>query len=92
MLEGDTRAPARIRAVGRALPAHYVDQESLTSALSAAWGEAHFNPERLEALHRAVQVSGRHLALIGLAGSRIGAERCDDVPGRRSGLCPIDAG
>ncbi len=63
MLEGDTRAPARIRAVGRALPAHYVDQESLTSALSAAWGEAHFNPERLEALHRAVQVSGRHLAL-----------------------------
>ena len=63
MLEADARGPARIRAVGRALPAHYADQESLTAALSAAWGEAHFNPERLEALHRAVQVSGRHLAL-----------------------------
>jgi len=63
MLEADARGPARIRAVGRALPAHYADQESLTAALSAAWGEAHFNPERLEAIHRAVQVSGRHLAL-----------------------------
>ncbi len=63
MFEGPSRAPARIRAVGRALPEHYADQASLTAALSEAWGEVHFNPERLEALHRAVQVSGRHLAL-----------------------------
>lgn len=63
MIEASSRAPARIRAVSRALPKHYADQESLTAALSEAWGEAHFNPERLEALHRAVQVSGRHLAL-----------------------------
>lgn len=63
MLERPSRAPARIRAVGRALPEHYADQASLTAALSEAWGEVHFNPERLEALHRAVQVSGRHLAL-----------------------------
>lgn len=63
MLERPSRAPARIRAVGRALPEHHADQASLTAALSEAWGEVHFNPERLEALHRAVQVSGRHLAL-----------------------------
>lgn len=63
MIEGPPRVPARIRAVGRALPEHYADQESLTAALSEAWGEAHFNPERLEELHRAVQVSGRYLAL-----------------------------
>lgn len=63
MFNGPSRVPPRIRAVGRALPEHYADQESLTAALSEAWGEAHFNPERLEALHKAVQVSGRHLAL-----------------------------
>lgn len=63
MTEGSSRGSARIRSVGLALPAHYADQESLTAALREAWGEGHFNPERLEALHRAVQVSGRHLAL-----------------------------
>src|SRR5512141_1768898 len=63
MIEGPSRFPARIRAVGRALPEHHADQQSLTAALSEAWGEAHFNPERLAELHRAVRVSGRHLAL-----------------------------
>lgn len=63
MIEAPPRVPARIRSVARALPEHYADQESLTAALSEAWGEAHFNPERLAELHRAVQVSGRHLAL-----------------------------
>ena len=53
----------RIRAVGRALPAHYADQETLIAAFRDAWAGAHFNVERLEELHRAVQVSGRHLAL-----------------------------
>ena len=57
------RAPVRIRAVGRALPEHYATQETLIAALRGAWDRAHFNPERLEELHRAVQVSGRHLAL-----------------------------
>jgi alkylresorcinol/alkylpyrone synthase len=57
-----TRAP-RIRAVGRALPPHYADQETLIAALSAAWAGAHYNVERLAELHRAVQVRGRHLAL-----------------------------
>ena len=53
----------RIRAVGRALPEHYVDQETLTAAFRDAWRGAHYNVERLEELHRAVQVSGRYLAL-----------------------------
>ncbi len=57
------RAAATIHAVGRALPANYVDQETLIAAFRDAWAGAHFNVERLEELHRAVQVSGRHLAL-----------------------------
>jgi alkylresorcinol/alkylpyrone synthase len=52
-----------ILSIGRALPTHYVDQERLTSALSATWAEQHFNPERLAQIHRAAMVSGRHLAL-----------------------------
>ena len=56
------RAP-RIRAIGRALPKHYADQETLIAAFRDAWAGAHFNVERLEELHRAVQVSGRHLAV-----------------------------
>ena len=52
-----------ILSVGRALPPNYVDQETLISALSAYWGEKHFNVERLADLHRAAQVGGRHLAL-----------------------------
>jgi alkylresorcinol/alkylpyrone synthase len=52
-----------IAAVGRALPRHYADQETLIAAFRDAWRGAHFNVERLEELHRAVQVSGRHLAV-----------------------------
>jgi alkylresorcinol/alkylpyrone synthase len=52
-----------ILAVGRALPPNHVDQETLTAALRAHWARQHFNAERLEELHRAVQVKGRHLAL-----------------------------
>jgi len=55
--------PPRILAVGRALPPHYASQEEITAALREGWARAHFNPERLEELHRAVQVGGRHLAL-----------------------------
>lgn len=54
---------SRVLGVGRALPPHYVDQETLTSALRALWAEKHHNPQRLDDLHRAVQVRGRHLAL-----------------------------
>jgi alkylresorcinol/alkylpyrone synthase len=52
-----------ILAVGRALPPHRVEQDTLIAALSAYWGERHFNVERLASVHRAAQVGARHLAL-----------------------------
>lgn len=52
-----------IAGVGKALPPHYADQEQLISAFRDLWKTRHFNIERLEALHRNVQVRGRHLAL-----------------------------
>ena len=55
-------APSLV-AASRVLPPHYVDQEALIAAFRKLWGKEHFNLERLEALHRAVQVGGRHLAL-----------------------------
>ncbi len=60
----DTAAPSPVvRAVGRALPPNYADQETLIAAFRAYWEKRHFNVDRLEDLHRAVQVKGRHLAL-----------------------------
>jgi len=52
-----------IRTVARVLPKHYADQEQLIAAFRDAWAERHFNVARLEQLHRAVGVRGRHLAL-----------------------------
>lgn len=52
-----------MRAVARALPPHYADQETLIAAFREHWATQHFNVERLEQLHRAVQVGGRYLAL-----------------------------
>lgn len=49
--------------VGRALPAHHADQETLIAALRGLWATRHYNLERLEELHRAVRVEGRYLAL-----------------------------
>ncbi len=57
-----SRHPA-VRSAGRALPPHYADQETLTAAFRAHWAKEHFNLERLDELHRAAQVGGRHLAL-----------------------------
>ncbi|MEE2750725.1 MAG: 3-oxoacyl-[acyl-carrier-protein] synthase III C-terminal domain-containing protein [Myxococcota bacterium] len=53
----------RITSVGRALPPHHYDQETLISAFRAQWGARHHNIERLVALHRNVLVGGRNLAL-----------------------------
>ena len=53
----------RLLSVQTALPPHYVDQETLLAAFRAEWGKKHFNLDRLEQLHRAVRVGGRHLAL-----------------------------
>ena len=53
----------RILSVAQALPAHFVDQDKLLAAFRELWGQKHFNLDRLEQLHRAVRVGGRHLAL-----------------------------
>ncbi|HYG62430.1 MAG TPA: 3-oxoacyl-[acyl-carrier-protein] synthase III C-terminal domain-containing protein [Thermoanaerobaculia bacterium] len=53
----------RIAAVGRALPPHYYDQQTLLEALRRRWSDRYFNLERLERLHQNVLVGGRHLAL-----------------------------
>ena len=58
----DARLPT-ILSVGRALPPHYADQQTLTAALRAHWARQHHNADRLEELHRAVKVRGRYLAL-----------------------------
>ena len=53
----------RILSAAQALPPNFVEQETLLAAFRAAWGQKHFNLDRLEQLHRAVRVGGRHLAL-----------------------------
>jgi len=53
----------KIAAVGKALPPHFYDQDTLLAALKRRWSLRHFNPERLERLHKNVLVGGRHLAL-----------------------------
>ncbi len=49
--------------MGRALPDHYVDQETLIGAFRTAWAARHHNVGRIEQLHRNAMVGGRHLAL-----------------------------
>jgi alkylresorcinol/alkylpyrone synthase len=56
-------AGPRILAAAQALPPHYASQDELLAAFRELWGQKHFNLERLEQLHRAVRVGGRHLAL-----------------------------
>ena len=58
-----TNSHPAILSVGTALPPHFADQETIIAALRAAWSREHYNIGRLEDLHRAVQVGGRHLAL-----------------------------
>ncbi len=53
----------KIVAVGRALPAHFYDQDTLLAALRDRWSARLFNPQRLGRLHQHVLVGGRHLAL-----------------------------
>jgi alkylresorcinol/alkylpyrone synthase len=61
-VEHERQEPA-IATVARALPPHYAAQETLVAAFRELWGRQHFNVERLEQLHHAVGVGGRHLAL-----------------------------
>lgn len=53
----------RILTAQTALPPNFVDQETLLGSFRALWTKKHFNLDRLEQLHRAVRVGGRHLAL-----------------------------
>ncbi len=53
----------RVLSAATALPPHFVDQDTLLGEFRQLWGQKHFNLERLEQLHRAVRVGGRHLAL-----------------------------
>src|SRR5258708_23102161 len=59
----DFETAPEILSVGRALTPHYADQDTLIAALREEWVEQHYNLDRLEELHRAVQVTGRYLAL-----------------------------
>jgi alkylresorcinol/alkylpyrone synthase len=52
-----------LRAVGRALPPHRADQETIIGALRGLWADRHHNVDRLAELHRAARVEERHLAL-----------------------------
>jgi alkylresorcinol/alkylpyrone synthase len=56
-------AKPTILAARCALPPHYASQEQIIAALRREWGREHYNLDRLEDLHRAVQVGGRYLAL-----------------------------
>ena len=58
-----TATRPRILSVAQAFPPYFVEQETLLTAFRELWGEKHFNLDRLEQLHRAVRVGGRHLAL-----------------------------
>src|SRR5215208_210753 len=60
---GERTSSVKIAAVGRALPPHFYDQDTLMSALKQRWNGRYFNEERLERLHKNVLVGGRHLAL-----------------------------
>ena len=74
-----------LRAVSRTVPDHYASQEQLLAAFREHWATGYFNVDRLEQLHRAVGVEGRHLALpladyLPLKGF---AARNDDGEGKR---------
>ena len=59
----DGSGDMKVVAVGCATPEHRYDQSALMEAFTAYWSAKHHNVERVSRLHRAVQVSGRNLAL-----------------------------
>jgi alkylresorcinol/alkylpyrone synthase len=59
----DRKMLPRLIAARAALPKNFAEQDELLAAFRTLWGQKHFNLDRLEQLHRAVRVGGRHLAL-----------------------------
>ena len=53
----------RVVSAGCAVPPNRYDQGELLEAFATYWSAKHHNVDRVERLHRAVQVSGRNLAL-----------------------------
>src|SRR5258706_3928640 len=59
----------RVRAVGRAVPENYVDQRTLFATLRGIWEARSESPDaaaaasKLETMHRAFGVDGRHFSL-----------------------------
>jgi alkylresorcinol/alkylpyrone synthase len=52
-----------IHSVGRALPKHRADQQTLLAALRKLWGKSRQNPARVDSLFESVRVSQRFLAM-----------------------------
>jgi alkylresorcinol/alkylpyrone synthase len=55
--------PPIIQAISRTLPEHYWPQQELIGYFRRLWSKKYYNIERLEELHRAVQVSGRYMTV-----------------------------
>jgi alkylresorcinol/alkylpyrone synthase len=52
-----------IVATAAAFPPHYYSQETISCELQQIWAEHGVRPERVERLHRATSVEGRHIAV-----------------------------
>jgi alkylresorcinol/alkylpyrone synthase len=63
VLTADLESAPKIRAIGCALPPHYYPSEVLSAALLDEWHARGNERARLERIHRAAGVRGRHLAL-----------------------------
>ena len=49
--------------ISKAHPEHYYDQYALIAEFKRTWSQAHHNLNRVDRIHKAVMVGGRHLAL-----------------------------
>jgi len=58
-----TVAAPLVSSVATSLPKHYASQEEIIEAFKKHWANKYFNLDRIEELHRAVQVGGRYLAV-----------------------------
>ena len=63
MEQKSSEATMQLATVQTAQPPHYYNQDQLLKEFKRLWMEQHHNASRVEQLHRAVMVGGRHLAL-----------------------------